>query len=157
MGRLMPPRWQHNSFLILLPSQEELTVIQKQQTTQRPLEHGDEAKAPSCPTETKPDGLWGVRGESSPDQTWSLPQASTAPRKEVSPLSLQVLQWETGTQGGQPVLPPTWRVALWKVLLWSFSAGESVRFNHWESDHEWREEGFATCTWHTQFITSMSV
>lgn len=59
---VMPPGWQHNSFQTLLPSQEELTVIQKQHTTERPLEHGGEAKSPSCTIETKPDCLQGVRG-----------------------------------------------------------------------------------------------
>lgn len=105
----MSPRWQHRSFLTLLPKQEEqLTFIQEQDTTERVLEYGSEAEALRCTSDQ--DRLY-YKGR---EVALLLPEANTTPH-EVSP---EPLIPQVGKQGpaGQPAPPALW-IALWEPLL----------------------------------------
>lgn len=60
--RVTSPRWQHRSFLILHPSQEEQeTSIQEQDTTERILGQNGEAEVAPYTSETRTECIGRVR------------------------------------------------------------------------------------------------
>lgn len=81
-----------------------------QDTTERILEHGGEAKTPPCTTEIKTDHIRRVRGMAT---GWPLCSSPRPVKKHVkkSPLSLRFLQGEKKAQAWH-LAPPTLQVTL---------------------------------------------
>lgn len=87
-----------------LSQEEQLTTIQKQDTTEKILEHKGEAKAPLWTTEMKTDCIRRV-GEVGTCWLHYPSPGLVQHHVEKSSPNLQFLQWEKRTQGWKPITP----------------------------------------------------
>lgn len=98
---------------LCFPSQEQLITIQKQETTERILEHESEAEVTPCSTDTKTDCIRRVRESSYVLNKLPFPHA-----RERSPWASGSSNGKREPGGGEPLPSALW-VTFQELLLWS--------------------------------------